>query len=250
MPFGAEKVIKVIIHMKNTSTPRSPKVYRYYDLIMAAFVTLLLCSNLIGAAKVCSVWGINFGGTLLFFPITYLFGDILTEVYGYHRSRKVVWTGFIAMGFASFVSWVILALPSAPGWNHQKELELIFAQTPRFVVASLIAYLVGEFANSYVLAKMKILTQGKWLWTRIVGSTIVGEAIDSALFYPLAFLGIWPTELVFQVMLTSYIFKVLWESLMTPLTYKLVNFLKRVENEDYYDYDTQFNPFILKSLKR
>jgi uncharacterized integral membrane protein (TIGR00697 family) len=213
---------------------------------MASFVTLLLCSNLIGAAKVCTIWGISFGGTLLFFPITYLFGDILTEVYGYKRSRKVVWTGFGAMGFASFVSWLILILPPAENWNHQAELELIFGQTPRLVVASLIAYLIGELANSYVLAKMKILTQGKWLWTRIVGSTIVGEAIDTLIFYPLAFFGVWPIELLLSVMATSYVFKVLWESLMTPLTYKIVGFLKRAEQEDYYDYDTNFSPFSLR----
>lgn len=232
--------------MTSNQSSSSPKCYRYYDLIMAAFVTLLLCSNLIGAAKVCHIWGISFGGTLIFFPITYLFGDILTEVYGYKRSRKVVWTGFGAMGFASFVSWLILALPPAETWNHQAELELIFGQTPRLVAASLIAYLIGELANSYVLAKMKIMTQGKWLWTRIVGSTIVGEAIDSVIFYPLAFFGVWPTKLLLSVMATSYVFKVIWETLMTPLTYKIVGFLKRVEQEDYFDYNTNFSPFSLK----
>jgi uncharacterized integral membrane protein (TIGR00697 family) len=233
--------------MESKSPNADLKAYRYYDLIMAAFITLLLCSNLIGAPKVCSIGGVSFGGTLIFFPITYLFGDILTEVYGYKRSRKVVWAGFIAMGFASFVSWLILLLPPASGWDHQTELEVVFGQTPRLVIASLVAYFVGELANSFVLAKMKILTQGKWLWTRIVGSTIIGEGIDSIIFYPLAFLGHWPTTLVFKVMTTSYIFKVLWETLMTPLTYKFVAFLKQAEGEDYYDYETQFTPFSLKT---
>jgi queuosine precursor transporter len=232
-----------MIHLE----PRSEKkTYQYFDLIMAAFVTLLLCSNLIGAAKVCHVAGVTFGGTLLFFPITYLFGDILTEVYGYKRSRKVVWTGFIALIFSSLVAWFILALPPAEGWNHQTEFSVVFTQTPRLVAASLAAYFVGELTNSYVLAKMKILTQGKWLWTRIVGSTILGEAIDTLIFYPLAFYGVWNNSLLIQVLLTSYTFKVIWEILMTPFTYKIVNFLKRVENEDYFDLETNFSPFSLK----
>jgi len=226
---------------------REKKNYQYFDLIMAAFVTLLLCSNLIGAAKVCHLWGVTFGGTLLFFPITYLFGDILTEVYGYKHSRKVVWTGFIALIFSSLVAWFILKLPAADGWNHQNEFTIVFAQTPRLVAASLAAYFIGELSNSYVLAKMKILTQGKWLWTRIVGSTIIGEAIDTVIFYPLAFFGVWETPLLIKVLITSYTFKVTWEILMTPFTYKIVNFLKKVENEDYFDYETNFSPFTLKS---
>lgn len=228
--------------------PKSPihdklKPFRYYDLIMAAFITLLLCSNLVGAPKVCTIYGISFGGTLLFFPITYLFGDILTEVYGYRRSRKVVWAGFAALIFASLVCRIIIALPAAPTWDHQSALELVFGQTPRIVAASLAAYFVGEFSNSFVLAKMKILTQGKWLWTRIVGSTLIGEGIDSLIFYPLAFFGVWPNPLIVEVMLTSYTFKVIWETLMMPLTYRAVQFLKHVEHEDYYDYETNFSPF-------
>jgi hypothetical protein len=233
--------------MKHTPTPIAAKHFRYFDIIMVAFVVLLLCSNLIGASKVCSLFGVNFGGTLIFFPITYLFGDILTEVYGYHRSRKVVWAGFLALGFANAFSWLIIALPPAASWDRQRELTLIFGQTPRLVVASLFAYFIGEFANSFIMAKLKVLTGGKWLWTRIFGSTIVGEAIDSILFYPIAFYGNWPTELLIQVLTASYLFKVIWEILMTPLTYRVVNFLKRAENEDYFDYHTNFSPFSLKT---
>lgn len=225
----------------------SAKTFRYYDLIMAAFVTILLCSNLIGASKVCTVGGFTFGAGVLFFPISYIFGDILTEVYGYGRSRKVVWAGFGAMIFASFMCWFVLSLPPAQGWPHQGAYEAVFGGTWRIVAASLAAYFVGEFANSYVLAKMKIFTRGKHLWTRTVGSTIAGEAVDSAIFYPLAFLGLWPTSLVIQVMLTNYALKVGWEVVMTPVTYKIVGFLKRKENEDYYDYDTNFSPFSLET---
>ncbi len=223
------------------------KAFRYYDLIMAAFVTILLCSNLIGAAKVCHIGGVTFGAGVLFFPISYIFGDILTEVYGYARSRKVVWAGFAAMAFASFMAWFILAMPPAPSWPYQEALEIAFGQAYRIVLASLIAYFAGEFANSYTLAKMKIWTSGKWLWTRTVGSTIIGELVDSLIFYPIAFLGVWKTELVVTVLFTNYTLKVVWEILMTPLTYKVVAFLKRREHEDFYDHKTDFNPFHLKT---
>lgn len=223
------------------------KNFKYFDLIMAAFVATILCSNLIGVSKVCTIFGITTSGSILFFPLSYLFGDVLTEVYGYKYSRKVVWTGFASLIFASFVSWFIVNLSPAPGWNHQKELETVFGQTPRIVLASLTGYFIGEFSNSYVLAKMKIYTEGKWLWTRVLGSTIVGEAIDTLIFYPLAFLGVWPNELLIQVMLTNYTIKVAWETVMTPFTYKIVAFLKKAEQEDYYDYNTDFSPFSLKS---
>jgi len=221
--------------------------FRYYDLIMAAFVTVLLCSNLIGVTKVCTLWGVTFGAGVLFFPISYVFGDILTEVYGYARSRKVVWAGMGAMVFASFMSWVVIHLPPAVGWENQSAIVAIFGSTPRIVVASLVAYFGGEFMNSFVLAKMKILTQGKWLWTRTIGSTIIGELLDSIIFYPLAFLGVWPTNLVIEVLISNYLLKVIWEVVMTPLTYKIVGFLKRAEHEDFYDYDTNFTPFSLKT---
>lgn len=229
------------------ATPSPRRVFRFFDLIMVAFVTVLLCSNLIGASKICTLFGLTFSGSILFFPISYLFGDILTEVYGYARSRRVVWAGFIALLFASLVCALVLALPPGHGWDHQSELEIVFGQTPRIAGASLIAYFVGELMNSYVLAKMKIWTRGKWLWTRIVGSTIVGEGIDTLLFYPMAFLYVWPKELIVQVMVTNYFIKVIWETMMTPFTYRVVGFLKRVENEDYYDYDTDFSPFSFKS---
>lgn len=226
---------------------RSGRTYRYYDLVMAAFVTVLLCANLIGASKVASIRGFTFGAGVLFFPISYVFGDILTEVYGYARARKVVWAGFGAMIFASFMSWSVLKFPPAPGWPHQAAFETVFGGTPRIVLASLVAYFCGEFCNSFVLAKLKLRTGGRQLWSRTIGSTIVGEAVDSLIFYPLAFLGIWSKEQVVQVMIANYLLKVGWEVVMTPFTYRIVNFLKRAEHEDYFDRHTDFTPFSLRT---
>jgi queuosine precursor transporter len=220
--------------------------FKYYDLVMALFVTILLCSNLIGAAKVCTVWGFTFGAGVLFFPISYIFNDVLTEVYGYARARKVVWAGFGAIIFASFMSWVIVTLPPASSWNDQHAYEAVFGQTPRIVFASLTAFFVGEFANSYVLAKMKVKTGGRHLWARTIGSTIVGEGVDSLVFYPVAFLGVWENSLVMQVMISNYVIKVLWEAVVTPVTYQVVGFLKKHEQEDYYDIDTDFTPFSIE----
>jgi uncharacterized integral membrane protein (TIGR00697 family) len=221
--------------------------YRYYDLVMASFVTVLLCADVIGAGKVATLWGLTFGAGVLFFPISYIFGDVLTEVYGYARARKVVWAGFGALAFASFMSWAILAFPPAPGWPHQAAYEIVYGSTPRIVLASLVAYFCGEFCNSFVLAKMKLRTEGRLLWTRTIGSTIVGEAVDSAVFYPVAFLGVWSNDLVLRVMLSNYVIKVLWEVVMTPFTYRVVNFLKRAESEDYFDRHTNFTPFSLQT---
>ena len=232
---------------REPAAPISHRSYRYYDLIMAAFCTILLCSNVIGAAKVCTVAGFTFGAGVLFFPISYLFGDILTEVYGYARSRKVVWAGFGALTFASFMSWAIVTLPPAQDWPHQAAYEVAFGSTYRIVLASLIAFWMGEFTNSFVLAKMKLLTRGKFLWARTIGSTIAGEAVDSLLFYPIAFFGAWSNALLIKVMIGNYFLKVLWEALMTPVTYKAVSFLKRAEQEDYYDWKTDFNPFKLQT---
>jgi uncharacterized integral membrane protein (TIGR00697 family) len=229
------------------STSHLPRQYRYYDLVMAAFVTVLLCANVIGAAKVAQLGRFTFGAGVLFFPISYVFGDVLTEVYGYARARKVVWAGFAALAFASFMSATILAFPPAPGWPHQAAYETVFGATPRIVLASLVAYFSGEFCNSYVLAKMKLFTSGRLLWSRTIGSTIVGEAVDSVVFYPLAFLGVWQAELVVRVMVTNYVLKVLWEVVMTPVTYRVVNFLKRAESEDYFDRETDFTPFSLQT---
>ena len=228
--------------------------YRYYEFVMAAFVTILICSNLIGPAKIAQLdlpllGAVTFGAGVLFFPISYVFGDILTEVYGYARARRVIWAGFAGLAFAAVMAAVVVALPPAPFWKHQQAYEVAFGTTWRIAAASMFAYFCGEFANSFVLAKMKIMTSGRWLWTRTIGSTIVGEAVDSALFYPLAFYGsgIIPNDKLPVVMLAQFLVKVGVEVIFTPVTYKLVVFLKRVEQEDYYDRDTDFNPFALKA---
>ncbi len=227
--------------------------YRYYEFVMAAFVTVLVCSNLIGPAKISQldlpVLGVvTFGAGVLFFPISYVFGDILTEVYGYARARRVIWAGFAGLGFASFMATVVVALPPAPFWPHQGAYEIAFGNTPRIVAASMLAYFCGEFVNSYVLAKMKLATRGRWLWTRTIGSTIVGEAVDSALFYPLAFYGagIIPDDKLPLVMVAQFVTKVGVEIVFTPVTYRIVGFLKRAEQVDHYDHHTNFSPFTLK----
>lgn len=220
---------------------------------MAAFVTVLICSNLIGPAKIAQLelplaGAVTFGAGVLFFPISYVFGDILTEVYGYARARRVIWAGFAGLGFASLMTAVVVALPPAPFWSHQGAYEIAFGNTPRIVAASMLAYFCGEFVNSYVLAKMKLATGGRWLWTRTIGSTIAGEAVDSALFYPLAFYGagIIPDDKLPLVMAVQFLTKVAVEIVFTPVTYRVVAFLKRAENEDYYDRDTDFSPFTVK----
>ncbi len=231
---------------------RPIRQYKYYDLVMVAFVTVLICSNLIGPAKAAQlnlplVGTLTFGAGVLFFPISYIFGDILTEVYGYAYSRRVIWAGFAGLAFASIMAYVIVALPPAPNWPNQAVYETAFGSTWRISVASLIAFSCGEFVNSFVLAKMKILTQGKHLWSRTIGSTIFGEAVDSSLFYPLAFWnsGIMPNELVPTLMLSQFVTKTAVEVVFTPLTYLIVNKLKQHENEDWYDRHTDFNPFKL-----
>jgi hypothetical protein len=231
-----------------------PRNYRYYEFVMAAFVTILICSNLIGPAKIVQVevplaGALVFGAGVLFFPISYVFGDILTEVYGYARARRVIWAGFAGLAFASFMAWVVVKLPPAPFWENQAAYETAFGITWRIAGASMIAYFCGEFANSFLMAKMKLLTAGKWLWTRTIGSTLVGEAVDSALFYPLAFYGagIIPDDKLPLIMLAQFVGKVAVEVAFTPLTYLIVGFLKRAENEDYYDRDTRFTPFTLKT---
>ncbi len=234
------------------SAAHTGRVYRYYDLVMVSFVTVLLCSNLIGAAKAAQVTlpvigAVTFGAGVLFFPVSYIFGDVLTEVYGYGRDRRVVWAGFAALAFATFMAFVVLRMPVAPFMiDYQKSLEDVFGNTWRIAMGSLIAFCCGSFTNSYVLAKMKLWSGGRWLWTRTIGSTLAGELVDSSLFYVIAFYGIWPLEKVIQVAIAQYVLKTAWEVVMTPVTYKVVAFLKRAENEDWYDRNTNFTPFRLK----
>ena len=233
--------------------PQKSRQYRYYDFVMAAYVCVLLCSNLIGPAKETSIevpiFGtVTFLAGVLFFPISYIFGDILTEVYGYARDRRVVWAGFAALAFASLMAAVVVHLPpSAASQASQASVEAVFGNTPRIVVASISAFLCGTFVNSYVLAKMKIWTRGRWLWTRIVGSTLCGELVDSAIFYFVAFYGRMPQSHLIDVMFTQYVLKSGWEIIAAPMTYRIVGFLKRAEQEDYYDVDTNFTPFSLKA---
>jgi len=225
------------------------KDYKYYDLILGANVCVLLCANLIGPAKVSVIdlpliGRVTFLAGVLFFPISYLFGDILTEVYGYARDRRVVWSGFAALVFAALMATVIVHLPPR---DKNSAVEAIFGNTPRIIAASIIAFWCGSFVNSYVLAKMKLWTRGRWLWTRTVGSTICGELVDSALFYTIAFAGLWSTDKLLSLMMTQYLLKSAWEIIATPLTYKIVGFLKRAEHEDYYDRNTRFTPFSLEA---
>ena len=226
--------------------------FRYFDLVMAAFVTILLLSNVIGAGKVAVVdlpaigaW--EFGAGILFFPVSYIIGDVLTEVYGYSHARRCIWAGFAALLFLAFMALVVVALPPAANWGGQAAYEQVFGQVPRIVMASIIAFWAGEFVNSYVMARMKVWTQGRMLWSRTIGSTVVGQGVDSALFYPIAFLGAagWTTELVITVALTQWALKTAWEVLLTPVTYQVVGFLKRREGVDVFDTDTDFSPFAL-----
>jgi queuosine precursor transporter len=227
-----------------------PRQYRYYDLIMAAFVCVLVCSNLIGPAKVSQIDApligtLTFGAGVLFFPISFIFGDILTEVYGYAASRRVIWAGFAGLAFASFMAWMIVALPPAPFWQNQHEYEVAFGSTWRISLAGLVAFAVGEFVNSYVMAKMKIKSAGKHLWQRTITSTVFGETIDTVMFVPLAFwgTGIIPNDKIPLVVGAQIVAKILVEVAFTPVVYKVVAFLKRAENEDYYDTQTNFTPF-------
>ena len=229
------------------------RTYRYYDFVMVAFVVVLVCSNLIGPAKIAQldlplIGTLTFGAGVLFFPISYVFGDVLTEVYGFARSRRVIWTGFAALAFASAMAWIIVALPPAPFWHNQHAYEVAFGSAWRISLAGLIAFACGEFVNSMVLAKMKVWTEGKWLWMRTIGSTVVGEGVDSLLFYPLAFYGsgIIPDDKLPLVMFAQFLAKTGVEVVLTPVTYRVVAFLKHAEREDYYDRDTDFNPFRLR----
>ena len=217
--------------------------FRYFDYVMAAFVAILLLSNLIGAAKLATLWGYTFGAGILFFPLSYVIGDVLTEVYGYANARRCVWMGFGAMIFMAFMSYVVVAMPAAEGWDGQAAYESVFGSTWRIVAASVLAFWAGEFVNSFVLAKMKIVTRGKHLWARTIGSTVFGQGVDSLIFYPVAFLGIWTTEQVLTVMVTNWLLKVLWEAALTPVTYAVVGWFKAREAVDVYDTGIDFSPF-------
>src|SRR6478735_9798155 len=224
--------------------------FRYYPYVMAAFVTILLLSNVIGASKPSYVvlpngthWA--FGAGVLFFPVSYILGDVLTEVYGYANARRVIWTGFAALLFMAFMAWVVVALPPAKDWPGQAAYEFVFGNSWRIVLASMTAFWAGEFANSFVLARLKVATAGRFLWMRTIGSTIVGQGLDSLIFYPLAFWGLagWPVEQLWQVVLSRWAIKTAWEALLTPVTYAVVGFLKRREGVDVFDTATDFSPF-------
>lgn len=264
------------------ATSHAPVTFRYYEFVMAAFVAILLLSNIIGAAKLTYLevpwwpqgwWpaadGVFiYGAGILFFPLGYVIGDILTEIYGFARARRVIWTGFAAMIFLAFMSYVVVSLPAFDGWACaasgfdgqgpltsttnpdappgavcQQTYESVFGSTWRIVVASIVAFWAGEFINSYVMAKMKVWTKGKALWTRTIGSTVFGQGVDSLIFYPIAFLGIWTTEAVVTVMTTNWLLKVIWEAALTPVTYLVVGKLKKAEGVDLFDTDTDFSPF-------
>ncbi len=215
---------------------------------MAAFAVILICSNLIGAGKpaqvVLPILGtVTFGAGILFFPLGYVLGDVMTEVYGFARARRVVWVGFAASVFAAGMAFVVVSLPASPDWAGQTALAEVFGQVPRIFAASILAFWAGEMANSFVLARMKVMTEGKHLWMRTIGSTVVGQGVDSLIFYPLAFLGVWETRLVFVVLFTNYLLKVLWEVILTPVTYRVVAFFKAAEGLDVFDNKTNFTPF-------
>ena len=229
--------------LNNPVSSLNPERFRYLDLITGLFVAVLLISN-IASSKIVEIWKFTFDGGTILFPLSYIFGDILTEVYGFRRSRRVIWIGFFCAALMSLTLGLIGLIRPASGWEYQEAYMRILGQTPRIVTASLIAYFAGEFSNSFILAKMKILTKGKWLFTRTIGSTIVGEGIDTIIFVLIAFLGVYPNDLVLLIIISNYIFKVSLEIVFTPLTYKIVGFLKRVEKVDWFDYRTNFNPFI------
>ncbi len=219
--------------------------YRYLDVISVVFVVVLLISNItaIKPLRLPEWFPFAMDGGNLLFPISYIFGDVLVEVYGYARARRVIWLGFAINALASIVFGIVAAWPAAPGWELEDAFVSILGQVPRVVIASLIAFWCGSFANSYIMAKMKLLTKGRWLWTRTVGSTVIGQLVDSLLFTVVGFAGLWSGSLMLSVIAGNYLFKVAYEALATPITYAVVGFLKKAEETDAYDRDTNFNPF-------
>lgn len=219
--------------------------FRYLTTLSVFFVAVLLISN-VASTKIVQLWGLTFDGGTLLFPLSYIFADILTEVYGYKKTRLMIWLGFISAAVMSLVFIVVGALPAAPDWGNQEAYNAILGLTPMIVIGSLVAYFCGEFSNSFILAKMKIWSEGRHLWMRTIGSTLVGQAIDSTLFILIAFGAVLPGSLLVSLIISNYIFKVAIEILFTPVTYKVVNFLKAREGVDVYDRDTNFNPFVVK----
>jgi len=231
------------------------RAFRYYDFLMAGMVAVLLCSNLIGPAKACVatlplLGTVTFGAGNLFFPISYIFGDVMTEVYGFARARRAIWAGFGAMIFATLMSAFILHMPASQTSEFNRQLQpalvLVFGNVWRIVIASMIAYWIGDFLNSFVMAKMKVWTEGRALWSRTWGSTVIGQFVDSLLFYPIAFYGVMDDHTLLSLMTFNFFFKVTVEVLFTPITYLVVGFLKRAEGVDTYDRDTNFTPFSLR----
>lgn len=225
--------------------------FRYFDLILGFFVAVLLISNIVSVKAIrfalpLTEFHFSFDGGTLLFPLSYIFADILTEVYGYERSRRVIWSGFAGLVLMSFVIWLVGVIPADPDWPFQGSYQDLLMTAPRIALASIVAYFVGEFSNSYILSRLKIFTKGKYLWTRTIGSTLVGELIDSVLFVCIAFGGVWENSLVVRVLISNYIFKTGYEILATPLTYAVTRWLKNRENEDHYDYEANYNPFLLK----
>lgn len=227
---------------RGESRPRDLRSFRYFDILLSIFIVVLLISNLVGQ-KICAIGPFRISGAQLLFPITYIFGDIFTEVYGYGASRRAIWLGFFASALMAIMGLITVALPPAPDWPNQKAFATVFEFVPRLVIASLIAYWAGEFANSYTLAKMKILTRGRFLWSRTIGSTVVGQAVDSIVVMFVAFGGTLPVVDILNLILSGYLGKVIYETVMTPATYAVVGFLKRKEHVDTYDYGTDFSPF-------
>lgn len=221
------------------------RTYKHLDTITGLFVAILLISNIV-TTKIIHIGPFPFAGAVIVFPLSYIFGDILTEVYGYKKSRKVIWLGFFANILMAAIISLVGILPSAVGWNNQDAYNKILGLTPRIVLASLLGFWCGEFSNSFVLAKMKIKTEGKWLWSRTVGSTVVGQLVDTAIFVTVAFWGVLPEGLVLSIIFTNYFAKTFIEIIFTPLTYVVVNRLKREESENYFDRKTNFNPFAVR----
>ena len=219
--------------------------FRYFDILLGIFVAILLISN-IASTKILVLWKFTFDGGTILFPLSYILGDVLTEVYGYKRSRRVIWTGFFSAGLMSLVLWIVQVLPPASDWPNQAAYEALIGFVPRIVLGSLVAYFAGEFSNSYILSRMKVKMKGKYLWMRTIGSTLVGEGIDTLIFCLIAFYGRMPDSLLFSIVVSNYIFKCGIETLFTPVTYVFVGFLKRKEHEDHYDYGINYNPFTLE----